>query len=151
MTTVKKISMPHSGGTKEYHILSVVDERTGRGVVLTRWGKAGAWGQCESQTFENDDDFALGSEVDDFFSQRMRDKEARGYKRPPRGVEEFSYPSIGDDTLRKSLMGYERKVAETMTWLYGGSAAAANAGGEADPAPALVDDATKSNPLWGTW
>lgn len=151
MTTVKKISMSHDGGTKEYHILSVVDEGAGRGVVITRWGKVGAWGQCEAKHFENDDDFALGSIVDDYFSQRMRDKEGRGYKRPPRGVEELSYAGLGDQALRKSLMGYERKIADTITWLYDGAAATGSPGAEADPAPGPVDAATKSNPLWGTW
>ncbi|WP_342234673.1 WGR domain-containing protein [Inquilinus sp. OTU3971] len=153
MTTVKKISMPHNGGTKEYHILSVVDETAGRGVVITRWGKAGAWGQCEAKNFENDDGFTLGSIVDDYFSQRMRDKETRGYKRPPRGVEELSYASLGDEALRKSLMGYERKIPEAMAWLYGGAsdAATASPGAETDPVPENVDAATKSNPLWGTW
>lgn len=47
---VSRRTLLHAQGTKEYHLLSVVNNKTGRALVVFRWGKKGSWGQMQVQT-----------------------------------------------------------------------------------------------------
>jgi predicted DNA-binding WGR domain protein len=69
---VRKVSLRHRGGTKEYHLLCVVNDSIGHGIVVNRWGKTGAWGQMKT---ERDD----GKKSFNSFLAKLQEKEARGY------------------------------------------------------------------------
>lgn len=69
---IRKVSMRHRSGTKEYHLLLVKNSANGRGILVNRWGKAGAWGQMKTE--KNTEANSANS-----FTSKVNEKEARGY------------------------------------------------------------------------
>lgn len=49
---IRKKSMLHQQGTKEYHQVLVVTGDN-RGMLMQRWGKKGAWGQMSTEVFRD--------------------------------------------------------------------------------------------------
>lgn len=70
---VRKVSMSHRSGTKEYHLLLIVNADEGTGILVSRWGKAGTWGQMKSEKGSASDCLRA-------FNAKQYEKESRGYR-----------------------------------------------------------------------
>ncbi|UIN38314.1 WGR domain-containing protein [Methylobacterium oryzae] len=73
---LRKKSMLHRQGTKEYHQVLIVNGE-GRAVVIQRWGKKNAEGQMRVDAFHHSD--AAVAE----FESKDRDKKRNGYEHDP--------------------------------------------------------------------
>lgn len=51
--SVRLVHLEHEGGTKDYSMLLVTSKATGNTVLVRRWGKVGAQGQCKTHTFNH--------------------------------------------------------------------------------------------------
>lgn len=70
---IRKVSMQHRGGTKEYHLLSVRNTTTGKAILVTRWGKTGTWGQMKTEK-------GTETDVSRAFDAKFDEKSGRGYR-----------------------------------------------------------------------
>lgn len=165
---IRKVSLEHRGGTKEYHLVCIQskDSKSGPSLLIKRWGKKGTWGQVQ---------FIRGNafEVEDEFTKIQRQKEGRGYdvtSENRNGAEDI-------DGLRKVLgPGYWRDMGKELPYLMPGKDPSAfkgaraaveprfdddgNPTGAEPPKPKLIDDLPppktreeliESNPLWGSF
>lgn len=71
--TIRKLSMQHRGGTKEYHLLLVANSENGKGLLVSRWGKTGAWGQMKTEK-------GTESDATRAFHAKFDEKSTRGYR-----------------------------------------------------------------------
>jgi predicted DNA-binding WGR domain protein len=70
--TIDKLSLRHRSGTKEYHLV-LVSNAKGHGLLIKRWGKAGAWGQLQMALYKS----ATATQA--AFDKMRATKESRGY------------------------------------------------------------------------
>src|SRR6185312_14676913 len=73
MFKIRTLLRKHTGGTKEYHLVSIV-RKDGRSLVINRWGKTGAWGQMNVS--RHGTDYAAQRAL----QEKQCDKERRDYK-----------------------------------------------------------------------
>lgn len=71
--TIYTESMDHKGGTKSYHFMIIANAQ-GKSVLVNRWGKTGAFGQFQVQTFEK------FSEATAAKSKKRADRRNNGYQ-----------------------------------------------------------------------
>lgn len=69
---IHKLSLRHRGGTKDYHLVSIISE-AGNGLLINRWGKAGSWGSLKIEQFGSK------AATDRAFEHLFESKEGRGY------------------------------------------------------------------------
>ena len=77
MIEIHSTFMRHSGGTKFYEVVSILNADTDNAVVIKRWGKLSAFrtggGQCDCKSFVS------RQQMSDFVSKAICDKNSRGY------------------------------------------------------------------------
>lgn len=111
--SIRKVSLRHRSGTKEYHLLLIQNGHTGTGVLVNRWGKAGAWGQMKTEKGSTND-------CAKNYSAKLHEKESRGYNIYSDKHENFSdaesakgfigvtyWPQIGPDNLLHVFPGID--------------------------------------------
>ncbi len=71
--------MSHESGTKFYEVVRLTNDDNGRSIVFNRWGKVNDFhhggGQTKQESFDN------GFSADQAATQKVAEKEKRGYKR----------------------------------------------------------------------
>lgn len=70
---VRRVDFVHKGGTKAYHLLSIINA-TGQGVLVKRWGKVSSFGQIKVELYLN----AMTTE--NALEAALRERSSRGYK-----------------------------------------------------------------------
>lgn len=117
---IRKVSLRHRGGTKEYHFVSIrsADPSKGPSLAIFRWGKAGSWGQL---SFDRGNVFG----VEDACEKKLREKEGRGYS-----VSKDATVEVNDlAALKTSLgVGYWGSLGEHIDYLLPGAADAEKRG-----------------------
>lgn len=71
---ITKYSARHSGGTKDYHIVTARRDADNYGILITRYGKKSSWGHVDVKEFSS-----ILSMVDEANDVRKK-KEKRGYR-----------------------------------------------------------------------
>jgi hypothetical protein len=133
---------PSSSGGKDYHLVAVRDSITNQGFLITRWAKAGQWGnglKVRTTTSER--------ELEGHFNSYVRSKFHREYR------EELGKSITTVDTIEelKSALGlYWASVVKNVDWLSDDEVAAPTI---ADPTPAAptLEERIKENSSWGSW
>ena len=165
---VKRESRRHSSGTKDYHLLWISNSDTSRFLLVTRWAKAGQWGNG-IKTLQ----FTSMKETQDEWDRTKRSKFKRGEYDTPLSSSNRAPNTV--DELRKELgVQYWTKLGDHLEWLIPGVGMAGVTPEE--PAtwsdkdkrfvkpratnsndfvnvesPEEVEDLLKENPQWGSW
>lgn len=91
--TIQTESMDHKGGTKSYHFM-IISNALGKSVYVNRWGKKGAFGQFQVQTF---DTFSAAQTAK---NKKRADRRSSGYH----SIEADTHDQVFNaDDLRKFL------------------------------------------------
>lgn len=103
---IRKVTWPHKGGTKEYHLHEIVDLANNRSVLIKRWGKVGSFGQIKVEYGDiaamseiviaiTRDKRANGYDI----STKMEEREATSFADLPGKVGRALFPKIGKEAL----------------------------------------------------
>jgi hypothetical protein len=165
--TVRRDSRRHRGGTKDYHLVAILNEDNGRCLLIQRWAKAGQWGTGIKVT-----PCATGRDLD-----REWDKVAKVKFRA--GEYEGRLPTKGSDhddldSLKKNLGQYWPRLGAHAEWLVPGCGMEGKKVEEpaewddrekryvkpratnpddfenVEPEPD-IEEFVKDNPQWGSW
>ncbi|WP_062120595.1 WGR domain-containing protein [Aureimonas sp. AU40] len=91
----ERITLDHKSGTKDYHVYSICCAETKRSILIKRWGKVGAFGQIDVQTFDTNE-----GAVNEFW------KVVRSKTTPRKGYEEGAKKDdLGDADMVKTFLG----------------------------------------------
>ena len=106
--TVRKVTLGHRQGTKEYH-LALIETDDGRAVLINRWGKVGQWGQMAIEA-------GTADECGRALQQKRNEKEGRGYGYDP--TKDKTAKSLDLPSFKKVLGdGYFYKLGAHMKHL----------------------------------
>lgn len=161
----------HQGGTKDYHLYLLFSKKTGKHIIVKRWGKTGTDGQAKVELGSGD-----GSTLLDKW---LKERASKGYDMRPEPVPLAPGKSSYDSAIEALEANLPRSIARNLTNAQvakldpshaggsGGSTydplaaerarlteemqkAAAEAQAQAQAAEkAAADEILKSNPLYG--
>jgi predicted DNA-binding WGR domain protein len=145
MFNVQIIDLDHSGGTKQYHLVCIVDADRGEGIAVARWGKTGTWGELMTEE-------GSAAKVQKFVRDKQRSKEGRGYSTK----SNRTYTCKSQRDLETALGDYWDSIGAPLTTLLRGAEFEADISSTEDeivtepPAPEPPkESASKNNPKWG--
>jgi hypothetical protein len=165
---VERKSMRHSGGTKDYHLVSVTNVDNARHLLIRRWAKAGQWGNG----IKIEPCSGIGT-LTRAWAEAAKEKFKAGEYDRNIAENRKDYETV--DELQKALGQYWPKLGEHAEWLIPGvdmggkRAEVAAEWSESErrytrpgatraedfevpkaPEPS-IEEQVKVNPQWGSW